>query len=198
MLAADYMFCSRREKIINDREKLLRRVALKCADFARQLSYHRGLAEYQDSFKQNFWIYMYNNAIDLAVLDWFHIFGYHNDDLHWKQVVTDIPAFRSELFQLLEMTEDAWKTYRESVKVYRDKDIAHIEVRPVSQVPDMTLALKAAGFYYSTVLAELSVFGDYSGWPRQLDEYHIRSLEQTKEICGVAYRASRDIKEEVS
>jgi len=67
---------------MKDREKLLRRVALKCADFARQLSYHRALNAYKDQVRANFWIYTYNNAIDLAILDWLHLFGYHNDDLH--------------------------------------------------------------------------------------------------------------------
>ena len=74
---------------MQEREKLLRRVGLKCADFARQLSYHRALNSYKDDFKLSFWIYVYNNSIDLAVLDWFHLFGYHNDVLHWKQIVDD-------------------------------------------------------------------------------------------------------------
>jgi hypothetical protein len=182
---------------VNNREKLLRRVALKCADFARQLSYHRALAEYKDDFVHNFWIYMYNNTIDLAVLDWFHLFGYHKDALHWKQVLTDIPTFRKQLLQSLQLTEDEWKAYRETIKDYRDKDVAHIEVRPVSQVPRMAVALKATAIYYSAVLAELSTFGDYGGWPIQLKDYHMRSLEQAKEICTAAYRASRDIKEKI-
>ncbi|MFX0046479.1 MAG: hypothetical protein ACFE8Z_11570, partial [Candidatus Hermodarchaeota archaeon] len=54
-----------------------RGVVLKCGDFARQLSYHLGLNKYRGQFKLNFWVYVYNNAIDLAVLDWFHLFGYH-------------------------------------------------------------------------------------------------------------------------
>jgi hypothetical protein len=198
-LPGRYALCSRWGSGMNGRERLLRRVALKCADFARQLSYHRALAEYRGSFTQNFWIYMHNNAIDLAVLDWFHLFGSHKDHLHWKQVVTDVPAFRNQLFQSLQITEDEWKTYRESIKAYRDKDVAHIEVRPfVSQVPDMALALKAAALYYSTVRAELSTFRDYGGWPSELEEYHIRSLEQSKAICAVAYGGSRDIEEGVS
>jgi hypothetical protein len=45
---------------------------------------------------------MHNNAIDLAVLDWFHLFGYHNDDLHWKKVVQDVDGFRQGLFQCSE------------------------------------------------------------------------------------------------
>ncbi len=182
---------------MNSREKLLRRVALKSDDFARELSYHRALAEHTNDFAQSFWIYMYNNAIDLAILDWFHLFGYHKDDFHWKRVVADVVVFRKQLLQSPKMTEDEWKAYRETIKEYRDKDVAHIEVRLVSQVPHMALALKSTAFYYSTVLAELSTFRDYSGWPIGLDDYHIKSLEQTKEICAVAYQASREIKEMV-
>jgi hypothetical protein len=182
---------------MNSREKLLRRVALKCADFARELSYHRALADHKDDFVQSFWIYMYNNAIDSAVLDWFHLFGYHKDDLHWKRVVVDVSVFKKQLLLSLQMTEDEWKAYRETIKDYRDKDVAHIEIRPVSQVPHMTLALKATAIYYSTALAELSTFRDYGGWPIQLEDYHIKSREQAKEICTAAYRASRHIKEKI-
>ena len=179
------------------REKLLRRVGLKCADFARQLSYHRALNDYKDGFKLNFWICVFNNSIDLSVLDWFHLFGYHNDDLHWKQVVADIDSFRQQLFYHVNMTEDEWKSYREEIKIYRDKDVAHIEVRPTSQVPQMSIALQAVAYYYEYVLKELTGFGDYSNWSKDLSEYHQRSLEQTKKLLESAYSATEHIRESV-
>ena len=182
---------------MQEREKLLRRVGLKCADFARQLSYHRALNSYKDDFKLSFWIYVYNNSIDLAVLDWFHLFGYHNDDLHWKQIVDDVDTFRQKLFHHVNMTEDNWKLYREKIKTYRDKDVAHIEVHPTSQVPEMSIALNAAAYYYQYVLQELSRYSDYSNWPKDLSEYHQRSLEQTKKILELAYTPTEQIKEQV-
>ena len=182
---------------MNARERLLRRVGLMCVDFARQLSYHRALEEHVHSFKQSFWIIMYNNTIDLAVLDWFHLFGSHKDDLHWKQVVCDIDAFRNHLLQAIHMTIDEWETYWESIKDYRDKDVAHIEVRPVSVVPEMTIALRAVAHYYSVVLTELSTFGDYSAWPKHIESYYQKSLDQSKAISVLAYRASCDIREKV-
>jgi len=182
---------------MKEREKLLRRVGLKCADFARQLSYHRTLNSYKDILSLNFWIYVYNNSIDLAVLDWFHLFGYHNDDLHWKQIVTDVDSFRQKLFNNVNMNEDEWKSYREEIKNYRDKDVAHIEVRPTSQVPEMSIALKSVTFYYGYVLKELKGFADYINWPNNLDEYHQKSFEQTKEIVEKAFAATRQFKERV-
>lgn len=182
---------------MEEREKRLRRVALKCGDFARQLSYHRAISKYKDDLKLNFWIAMFNNAIDLAVLDWFHLFGYHNDDMHWKNIVADISWFRSELYNILNVNDDEFKAYWEEIKSYRDKDVAHIEIRPVSSVPEMTMAMKAVNFYYQTVLKELSTFRDYNNWPIDLMDFHQRSLEQAKKNVTVAYEATRNIAETV-
>jgi hypothetical protein len=140
---------------------------------------------------------MYNNAIDLAVLDWFHLFGYHNDDLHWKRVVQDVNSFRQGLFQSLGMIEQEWTAYRESIKDYRDKDVAHIEVRPVSHVPDMAVALQAVVYYYTYVLKELSHYSKYNAWPKDLKDYYQRSLAQTKPIVVSAYTGTSNIEEKV-
>jgi len=179
------------------REKLLRRVGLKCADFARQLSYHRALRDFKEARKLNFWIYMYNNAIKLAVLDWFHLFGSHNDDLHWKKVVSDINGFRDKLLPCLGITQDEWEEYRETIKTFRDKDVAHIEVHPVSNVPEMTVALKASDFYYKEVLIELESYSDYANWPADLLVYHRDSLEQSKTIAEEACNATVSLVEKV-
>jgi hypothetical protein len=133
---------------------------------------------------------MSNNAIDLATLDWFHLFGYHSDDLHWKKVVNDINGFRDKLFSHLGITQNKWEEYRETIKIYRDKDVAHIEVRPVSNVPEMTVALKAVDFYYKVVLIELKSYSNYAQWPIDLLVYHKDSLEQSKTIVEAACNAT--------
>lgn len=142
---------------------------------------------------------MYNNTIDLAVLDFMHLFGSHSDDLHWKKVVNEIDhdIFRNNLHQSVGMTEGEWKADREKIKNYRDKDVAHIEVRPLSIVPEMTHALQAVAYYYSVVIAELSAFGDYSAWPEQIEDYYEKSLAQSKAISSLAIQASRGIQNKV-
>ena len=182
---------------MTNREKLLRRVGLKCADFTRQLSYHRALHEFEEGRKLNFWIYMYNNAINLAVLDWFHLFGYHKDDLHWKKVMKDVEGFRNGLLSRLGLNQQEWENYRESIKKYRDKDVAHIEVRPLSHVPKMNIALQAANFYYQMVLTELKGYSNYTKWPDDLVLYHENNLKQSKLIAEAACGATKNIKEEV-
>ncbi len=182
---------------MEEREKRLRRVALKCGDFARQISYHRAFGQYQGTLKLNFWIATFNNAIDLAVLDWIHLFGYHNDELHWKCVISDIEPFRDGLLNYIGLSEKEFNAYWNEIKTYRDKDIAHIQIRPVINVPDMTIALKACDFYYRSVLKELFRFRDYSNWPADLIDYHHRSLKQAKKILTVAYEATQNINESV-
>ncbi len=182
---------------MDQREKKLRRVAFKCADFARQLSYHRTLDKYKDDLALNFGISIYNNAIDIAVLDWFHLFGYAKDHLHWKKVIKDKNAFKQGLLIYLGITEQAWQSYWKNVKKYRDKDVAHIEIRPVSNVPEMSIALKATNYYYEIVLRELTGYNNFSGWPSDLLEYHRKSLEQSKNIAAIAYKATRSIDEKV-
>jgi hypothetical protein len=179
------------------RENLLRRVAFKCGDFARQLSYHRALGDHSNDFIQNFWICMYNNAIDLAVLDWFHLFGYQKDHLHWKIVIREIDCFRNGLLRAVGMTEEKWRKYRQSIKDYRDKDVAHIEVRAVSQVPEMTVALQAATYYYGYIFKELSGYANYDVWPSDLTDYYNSSLAQTKPLVALAYKAAGHIEEKV-
>lgn len=179
------------------RKKKLANAAIKCAHFARYLSYHRAFNKYKGTLKLNFWIATYNNALDLAVLSWFHLFGYHNDDLHWKKVIDDKRKFKDELYNYLNIREDEFNAYWEKIKEYRDKDIAHFEIRPMRDIPEMSIALKAVNYYYKVLLKELSSYGDYSNLPDDLIEYHQRSLEQAINIVSAAYEATKNIKETV-
>jgi hypothetical protein len=183
---------------MEQREIILRRVALKCRDFSRQLSYHRSLWKYKDSFRLNFWKTVSNNAIDLAVLDWLHLFGSDSDDLHWKRVIDDPQGFKDGLLNHLGFNDQEWKTYWQTVKDYRNKDVAHIEVRPVSEVPDMTMALKAAEYYYKHVHCELETLRDYSGWSDDLFDYYSRSLDEAKKIVALAYEPTSGMEERVN
>jgi hypothetical protein len=140
---------------------------------------------------------MFNNTINMTMLSWSHLFGNHNDDLHWKKIVDDVEIFRQRLLQSINMTDDEWRMYRKTIKDYRDKYIAHIEVKPVSQVPHLAPALLATTYYYSVVLEELSGYRDYSKWPNHLDEYYKKSLKQAKTIVSIAYSATSGIEERV-
>jgi len=175
----------------------LQRVAFECGDFARQLSYHRALAKYKGRFVLNFWIIMFNNAIELSILDWIHLFGSHKDDLHWKNNVKNSNSFRESLLNMLKIDEQEWESYRSEVKEYRDKDIAHIEVREKSHVPEMELALEATNYYYKYAFKELSGYLGNNKLPLDLIDYYKKSLEQTQNIVDCAFNSTQVIKENV-
>ena len=182
---------------MDDREKLLRRVALKCADMVRQLSYHRAIEKRKKDLILNFWVYVFNNAIDMAVLDWVHLFGNDKDDLHWKNIVGNLDEFRGTLLSALEVSKEEWINNWKGIREYRNKDVAHIEVRPITNVPEMSLALKATGFYYVYILRELEKYGDYSLLPKDLLEYYDRSFEQSMRVTSKAIDATINFKETV-
>jgi hypothetical protein len=182
---------------MEERERILLRVAYKCQDFARQLSYCRARPNVDDTPKLYFWISVFNNFIDLAILDWLHLFGSHSDDLHWKKIAGDAVVFKGDLLDYLELDDVQWKIYWKSVKEYRDKDVAHIEVRPMGHVPDMNTALKATAYYYRYVFGELSKFATYTDLPTDLIEYYRESLEQAERIVTIAYDATKQMREQV-
>lgn len=101
----------------------------------------------------------------MAVLDWCHLFGNRNDDLHWRNIVSDTDRFKQNILDALGMSGAEWKTYWQSVKDYRDKDVAHIEVRPETTVPEMDKALETIKLYYSYAISELHDGGAYMELP---------------------------------
>ena len=163
--------CASDHKASIDRETLLRRVVLKCRDFVRQLSYHRAMHPRIENARTNFLIYTFNNFIAMAVLDWCHLFGSHSDDLHWRNVVIDEVAFNRALLDAFDIYQDAWENNWRLVKGYRDKDVAHLEVRPSTTVPEMELSLQSVCFYHDSIIEELREWERYRALPERLADY---------------------------
>lgn len=154
-----------------DKEEVLKRVVLKCNDFVRQLSYHRAMLPHAENLRTNIWIYSYNNYIDMAVLDWCHLFGNNKDDLHWKNNVANEEEFRQHVLESLKISQADWDAYWLSVKGYRDNDVAHIKVNPKSDIPDMDTALEMVKLYYINAINELHERGIYMALPETIDTF---------------------------
>ncbi len=148
-----------------------------CRDFIREISYHRAMLPYTDNLRTNIWIYTFNNYIDMAVLNWCHLFGNNSDDLHWMRVIEDADTFRDNFLKIVGLNFDEWKAYRKTIKDYRNKDVAHIEVRPETTVPEMDIAITATCIYYSAALEELKTFGNYEALPADLGGYYAEVSE---------------------
>lgn len=92
------------------------------------------------------------HALDLAVLDWCHAFGQQNDALHWKKVFSDEEeTFRESMLTTMEVSLDEFNHFRGQMKVYRDKDLAHLELHNISMIPAMNKAMHSMAFYYHRI-----------------------------------------------
>src|SRR5262245_44399335 len=104
----------------------------------------------------NFWRIQYGNLMDLAVIDWCKLFG--SDDakrqpIHWKNIADDQHSFRSALLKELAMTPEAWESYWQEMKRYRDFNAAHHDPRraEIANFPVLETALLSAFFYFEYV-----------------------------------------------
>ena len=164
----------------------------------RNVAYHRSLLKQKDNFEQNYWILIFNNFLEIAVLEWCKVFGSNTDTTHWTKYidVDDQAGFRSNLWKRLNLTEQEWKDYRQKMKDYRDKVVAHDEYNPkITNYPDFSHALESCYFYYEILIKELRLLKCYD-YPDNLEEYFNRSLKQAEKISETAYDATRNIKED--
>lgn len=162
----------------------------------RNVAYHRSLLKQKDNFEQNYWILIFNNFLEIAVLEWCKVFGSNTDTTHWTNHINDEAGFRSNLLKRLNLTQPEWDNYWQEMKNYRDKVVAHHEYDPkITNYPDFSHALESCYFYYEILIKELRLLKCYD-YPDNLEEYFNRSLKQAEKISETAYDATRNIKED--
>lgn len=170
-----------------NRELLLRRAILNCIDFARQYVYYLAISEHRAILNDNILIYINNNFIDMAVLEWCHCFNSYNDPIHYRKVTSEPEKFKSGMLEKLGLNEEEWAEYRESVKNYRDKGVAHLEPVPRIDIPDLNLAYSSMLYYYEYFIGEFKALSGNSVYYESLDKYcenrFKKYRELTKLIC---------------
>jgi hypothetical protein len=137
-----------------NRNKRLRRVALLCCHFARNLAYYKGGWDGQ-KFKgrDEFWATVNSNFLDICVLEWSKLFGDHSDKHHWKKIVDDKIILKSTMFTKLGITQTDFDNCWESIKEYRDKFVAHLDSEEVMYIPVLdNIAWFAVIYYYNYVI----------------------------------------------
>ncbi|WP_406833659.1 hypothetical protein [Pseudomonas asiatica] len=191
-----------------DRTKLLTRAEMNCLSFVNNLALSGATREQlgRGRVLSNFWSQISRNALDLAILDWCHAFGQHNDVLHWKKVFPGNEAeFRDDLLIWMDISFDEFLQFREHMKMYRDKDLAHMELRNISMIPAMSTAVHSMAFYFHQVQKSKHLLGmscrdknlyDIStwlmqglivtqNWPSQLPEPHVGRTYPSDDANGL-------------
>lgn len=95
-----------------------------------------------------------SNYFDIAVLDWMLLFGNRDDPHHFKKLITDSASFKRDLLLKLNFNESEWTTYRDELKKFRDKRVAHFEQNTDVIVPSLDKALVCVSEYYKALIEE--------------------------------------------
>lgn len=128
-----------------------------CMEFAKNVAIFTVTRQKLGTGKciNSFWWEISHNALELAILNWCHLFGQRKDHLHWSNVLKSTDSFKEELIAYLEVSENKWEEYWGQLKKYRDKDVAHVEITKYSMIPPLEIALHSAAFYYFKISNEL-------------------------------------------
>ncbi|GAB2915213.1 hypothetical protein [Rheinheimera gaetbuli] len=152
-----------------DRTKRLRRVGLLCCHFVRNYAYYKaGWNEKGFKSKDQFWISLNGNFLDICVLEWCKLFGDHNDHQHWKKVMNPHKDFKEKMFNSLNINQTELDRINGSFRSYRDKFVAHLDSEETASIPKVSEGLPLVYFYYEEVKAICERTTD---WPDNLEDF---------------------------
>jgi hypothetical protein len=157
------------------RRERLRRVALLCCEFMRNLAYYRTGFPGEPREPREFWVTVNGNFLDQCVLVWGKLIGDRKAQHHWANIVSDPGNFEPELLRHLKFDAEAFKKYRDSVHEYRDRFVAHLDAERVMTPPKLDPAKLSVEFYYSYIAKKEVKPSDLSGLPAneaELREYY--------------------------
>jgi hypothetical protein len=169
------------------------------AGIVRNIAFHRSLTPYKGSLKQNFWVYTFNNFMDLAVLEWCKTFGSKKETHHWTTFFSDPDEVRSRLLTTISRSSKEWAEYWAELKRYRDESIAHHAEKPkYTRYPPLDVALDSTCFIYDAIAAELARQKPALYMlPKHLWVYYDRILLQATQQAKIAFEASRHLEDRV-
>ncbi len=162
----------------------------------RNAANYRSLVKYKNDFDQNYWIQIFNNFFDMAVLEWCKVFGTDSEPTHWKTIVNDHASFRKSLLSCIGLDESGWSKYWREVKDYRNNIITHFKKIPDLHYPSLDVIINSTFYYYGWLQTELDKRGIIQE-PKDLEDYYHRCLKQAEVFSKKAYNSTKDFKEQV-
>lgn len=165
------------------RDERIRRAALLCCHFTRNLAYYRVQWELLPPEREaEFWTTINGNFIDTSVMEWCKLFGDDKELHHWKQIVDDSASFRQRLLKDVGISEEQWKNCWESLKTYRDEFLAHLDSEHTMQIPDMTIPMRMVAFYHGQLRACCSGPNVMHDLPNDMQQYYNQCRAEAVEV----------------
>jgi hypothetical protein len=164
-----------------NRRKRLRRVALLCIHFARNLAFYRaGIVDGKLIRNSAFWKTLNFNFYDLSILEWCKLFADFRGKHYWGKIVRNKEDFESGLLSTLSTKRDDLDAYVDEVRRCRDKFIAHLDSDQIDYRPHMDLALKSAIYYYQFILRHENEEDNYLDFPKDLQQFYDTCYREAK------------------
>jgi hypothetical protein len=152
------------------RRERLRRVVILCCHFTRNLAYYRVGGRHPSGWKDpplqptaSFWRVVNGNFIDTCILEWCKLLGDTKGQHSWMRVVSDKEQFKTELLKHLSVSEVQFEDFRQEMREYRDKFIAHLDSELVMNIPKLDVAKRSVEFYHDYLVKNEARDGDLSG-----------------------------------
>jgi hypothetical protein len=173
------------------RKEKLRRVAILCCSFARNLAYYRaGWRRGREiplyPAEGGFWSQVNGNFLDMCVLEWCKLFADKKGKHHWGNVVTDRAAFKAQLLRHVGLDDEAFQREIDSMRDYRDKFVAHLDEERCGRYPSLDLPKKAVWFYYAHVVNHQAKPGDLAGLQVDLDAGYMDCEDEARTVYASA------------
>ena len=168
------------------RKERIRRAALVCFHYTRNLAYYRagwdGLLFKKDS---EFWKTTNSNFLDLATLEWCKLFGdYDKEKHHWKNIVKNKTKYKQRMLEHSDIDEAEFKKLWNKVRRYRDKFIAHLDSDTEMNTPLMDKTYSTIVFYYNE-LRKYAEDGFYlDDLPLDLEAYYDKCFKEALAYYG--------------
>ena len=155
------------------RSQFLRRVGILCCNFLRNLAFYKaGWKKGEFVTNDQFFVNANSNFLDICVLEWCKLFADERGKHHWKKSVTHQDAFFEALLDKLKLTEAEFKFYTKSMKTYRDKFVAHLDLEETIYPPKLKTARKSVSFLYQHLLAHEEVNNCFHSAPPKASELY--------------------------
>ncbi len=151
------------------RKERLRRAAILCVHFARNLAFYRaGMKDGQLINANPFWKVANFNFFDEAILEWCKLFADKRGKHFWGKIVTDKSRFENGLLSSLSMDCEELESYSDELRKSRDKFIAHLDSEMEDCRPYMDTALECIEYYYQYITTHENEANYFPEFPLQL------------------------------
>ena len=121
---------------------------------------------------KQFWVIAHNNYLDIAILEWCKLFTDRAGKHHWRKSVTDQDAFRAKLLSEIRCDEEAFLEYALSLKIYRDKFVAHLDEDNEIAMPKMTIARLSTQTLFRWLREHEDDCNAYHDAPRRAEDFY--------------------------